>query len=612
MPRYCDIVMKGGITSGIVYPAAVAEIAKQYRFKNVGGTSAGAIAAALTAAAERRRALDGSDAGFQRLSEVPAYLAADERLFKLFSPNTGTRALFRTVVGLFGRPRFRPAAAAKWLGLVWAFPLAALVGAVPGVAFAIAVVRTYAITEHWLWAFALAIAVVTTVLGMTAAIGPALLRDAMRVLPTNFFGLVTGVDDTDRTSRDALCTWLTDELERTAGLTPGTPLTFGMLWNARSDAAATADLPASPDVNLEMIATNVTWGRPYTFPTTSHQFFFDPQELRRFFPEHVVAWMAAHARAPRDAAEAAHFAAYAPRLPLPEMGDLPVIVATRMSLAFPVLLSAVPLYAVDWSTQAAQGQPHLEKVWFSDGGISSNFPIALFDSPLPRWPTFAINLAGLPPGRTLDPDEAKNVYMVGRNSDGRLPVFRRFEALPGFFSAISDAMQNWNDNTQMVLPGYRDRIVTVFLDASEGGLNLDMPAPVLERLRLRGAAAGTLLASRFAAPSVLDPNAVGMNWENHRWLRFRSTMGAVKNYLSRLDAAWSQPEAPDVSYDALCTAGAGTPAQRYPLDPATRPKVAAIAAGLAQAGATLDAVSEIDRDLPQPPPHLSVHPNLKA
>jgi len=40
MPRFCDIVMKGGITSGIVYPAAVVEIAKDFVFKNVGGTSA--------------------------------------------------------------------------------------------------------------------------------------------------------------------------------------------------------------------------------------------------------------------------------------------------------------------------------------------------------------------------------------------------------------------------------------------------------------------------------------------------------------------------------------------------------------------------------------------
>lgn len=53
--RFCDIVMKGGITSGIVYPPAIAKLAKNYRFKNIGGTSAGAIAAAAAAAAEYQR-----------------------------------------------------------------------------------------------------------------------------------------------------------------------------------------------------------------------------------------------------------------------------------------------------------------------------------------------------------------------------------------------------------------------------------------------------------------------------------------------------------------------------------------------------------------------------
>ena len=56
--KYCDLVMKGGITSGIVYPNAVLSLARQYRFKNIGGTSAGAIAAAVAAAAalgDRRR-----------------------------------------------------------------------------------------------------------------------------------------------------------------------------------------------------------------------------------------------------------------------------------------------------------------------------------------------------------------------------------------------------------------------------------------------------------------------------------------------------------------------------------------------------------------------------
>jgi hypothetical protein len=36
--------MKGGITSGVVYPLAIVEIAKAFRLRSIGGTSAGAIA----------------------------------------------------------------------------------------------------------------------------------------------------------------------------------------------------------------------------------------------------------------------------------------------------------------------------------------------------------------------------------------------------------------------------------------------------------------------------------------------------------------------------------------------------------------------------------------
>jgi hypothetical protein len=50
--RFCDLVMKGGFTSGVVYPLAACELARAFRLKNIGGTSAGAIAAAATAAAE--------------------------------------------------------------------------------------------------------------------------------------------------------------------------------------------------------------------------------------------------------------------------------------------------------------------------------------------------------------------------------------------------------------------------------------------------------------------------------------------------------------------------------------------------------------------------------
>ena len=50
----CDIVLKGGITSGVIYPLAVCELAGVYRLRNIGGTSAGAIAATAAAASGNR------------------------------------------------------------------------------------------------------------------------------------------------------------------------------------------------------------------------------------------------------------------------------------------------------------------------------------------------------------------------------------------------------------------------------------------------------------------------------------------------------------------------------------------------------------------------------
>ncbi len=69
--RHCDVVMKGGITSGVVYPSAGVELAKRFTLKSIGGASAGAIAAAFFAAAEHRRSALGSSAGFRGARDVP-------------------------------------------------------------------------------------------------------------------------------------------------------------------------------------------------------------------------------------------------------------------------------------------------------------------------------------------------------------------------------------------------------------------------------------------------------------------------------------------------------------------------------------------------------------
>lgn len=127
--RSADITMKGGTTSGVVYPLAVCEIARRFRLRNVGGASAGAIAASFAAAAEIGRAGEMNPAtrgalgpvdttqvtlpagrtrpGFVGLADVAAWFtqadsapgSADEfRIGQLFKPTTVARPLFRVII----------------------------------------------------------------------------------------------------------------------------------------------------------------------------------------------------------------------------------------------------------------------------------------------------------------------------------------------------------------------------------------------------------------------------------------------------------------------------------------------------------------------------------
>ena len=105
----CDLVMKGGVTSGVVYPGAVLELSSTFRFANVGGTSAGAIAAAMTAAAE----FDRQRSGRMELGGIEEIVAEigqpGSRSRSLFQPMPEARELFTLALSLgsAGRSRAR-------------------------------------------------------------------------------------------------------------------------------------------------------------------------------------------------------------------------------------------------------------------------------------------------------------------------------------------------------------------------------------------------------------------------------------------------------------------------------------------------------------------------
>ncbi|HYQ84458.1 MAG TPA: hypothetical protein VEP28_10705, partial [Rubrobacter sp.] len=371
----CDIVMKGGITSGVVYPLAVVELARKYRLRSIGGTSAGAIAAGLTAAAELRRR-KGSLAGFEELARLPEFL--QKNLTSLFQPAPGTRSLFEVLLTLIDKeaapgrkaPPGIAAKVARILRTIMRFHALAFLGGTMQALFLFLLLVALPAGSLRPWAllvmlfFALAGGLLGAILDWAVA--------GLLAVQANAFGLCPGIGGTKE--RPALTPWLTTTLDRIAGKQPGEgPLTFADLWG-RGGAECR-------DIDLQVMTTNLTHGVPERLPFKSSVYFYDSRELRRFFPEEIVDWMDRHPRASgrprkRQDSEQDRLVIPADIRPLPSPADLPVVVAVRMSLSFPVLLSAIPLYAVERirDEPAKKWRARLSRCWFSDGGIGSNFP----------------------------------------------------------------------------------------------------------------------------------------------------------------------------------------------------------------------------------------------
>ena len=176
------------------------------------------------------------------------------------------------------------------------------------------------------------------------------------------------------------------------------------------------------------------------------------------------------------------------------------------------------------------------EVWFTDGGMCSNFPIHLFDAALPTRPTFAINLGSFSQGEQPGTDPSQNIDYATSNSEGILPSIRPvpatgFAALAGFASAAFDTARSWADETQLSLPGFRDRIVRVKQTAAEGGMNLFMDAATIDTLAERGRAAARAMIDQFNQPRypARAPSATG--WENHQWVRYRALLASLPDWL---------------------------------------------------------------------------------
>ena len=567
--EFCDVVMKGGLTSGVVYPLAICELARHYSFKNIGGTSAGAIGAAAAAAAEYHRRTNKEqkdDSGFARLAKLPKWLGGEGNVAHLFQPNPLTAPIFRVLTSCLGLSGgLIKKASVVLFSVLRNFPGWTLLGVLAGlllvspILFIIGRVWTYgdqsAQTTLLLLGWVVLLALTTCLVLATAFALIGVVRK-VRSIPDNFYGLTTGlIDPEGKETHKPLTPWLADTLDKIAGKPAGSPLTFGDLREAYTDMdqKLREDDPDAPAINLQMMTTNVTLGRPYRFPfdDDNSEYYYRPDEWQQFFPASIMKFLReSRSKLTPDSDVLIHEGKVYEPLPKPNV--LPVVIAVRMSLSFPFLISPVPLWTIDRSMTKTV-KP--ERCLFSDGGIASNFPLHFFDRTLPRWPTFAFNLKAFHREHPRQTDECENSYLVKTMGAGRSDNWDRFQDSPtnfgklsGFVGALINTVYNWADNAQARVPGYRDRVVHIFEADDEGGMNLNMPSSTVKKLSERGRCAGVKLRERFTGNDKSE-----LTWDHHRWVRYRSMMALMERALQSFKRAYDWPQQP--SYKDLVTRG---------------------------------------------------------
>ena len=274
----------------------------------------------------------------------------------------------------------------------------------------------------------------------------------------------------------------------------------------------------------------------------------------------------------------------------------------------------------DWPPDGQPGsRPFAERCWFSDGGISSNFPVHFFDRLVPRWPTFAINLRPFAQGRERDEaDQSKNTWMVRSNGEGIGDWWYRLPDRPAlgvsdrrlfaFLSGVVRTMQNRIDEAQMRVPGYRDRVAHVSMSKDEGGMNLTMPPETIAALTARGRAAAKRLRTAYTPP---DPPAKEITWDNHRWVRLRSSLAVLEQMHGHFADGYDGAPLADgeSTYVELLNRGPAKLPNSYRWRGNWQRELAAN-----QIQAMIDAVAMVDSqntvglDAPNPPPYARIAP----
>jgi len=364
-------------------------------------------------------------------------------------------------------------------------------------------------------------------------------------LTENNFGLCSGKTQKTSHGKLAFSDWIAAKINTVAGLEYGDghiPLLVGDIEDY--------------GINIATMTSDLSSRRPYKLPLKNRYHYFKVDEFQVLFPD----WILGHLINFSDKlASARKLEQKDDYVPLPKGyhyfiygPETPLHLVVRMSLSFPFLISAIPLYRVDYETRSEdKGKlnvvkpkyDYLKKCTFSDGGISSNFPIHFFDSLLPNRLTFGVTLDS----NKRYKSEAYDNDRIKIRDHGFNTEERRVEVIPsaaGFLSSLRNTSANWKDNLQTQLHGYAERIVTIRLNSkSEGGINLNMPKQTVAQLKQYGQDAGKELVRKF------HQNSDAIN--EHRERRAKGTLIAIEQILVNFSQNYNKSDTWDKNWEGL-------------------------------------------------------------
>lgn len=329
-------------------------------------------------------------------------------------------------------------------------------------------------------------------------------------------------------------TWLRERFDELAGQPDDTILRFGDLWHGRhvpgEPHQRDRDDSESRLVNLRLMTSELTQGLAYEIPMSIPEtLYYDETDLSSGGPSGCVLDQPTIEAMRSVTVEQDVVVADEPgrtrrmrTWPAPE--DLPVVVAVRLSLALPFAFQAVPLYRAAPAQQRQddfgrtfgdvtppKGRLVVERLWFADGGLTSNFPIRFFDSPLPRWPTLGVNLGARE--EEADPPLA-DIALPPDGVAGRARSRPLHGNLLSYFMSLFATSRNWRDTEKFLQKAFSGRVAEVRLGAGEGDLNIFMERETVASVAIRGIIAGARLRRRYQDDDI---------WEHHQWLRMQAS-----------------------------------------------------------------------------------------